>query len=97
MHLQVKSVKQARLGGIEGYRLTLTKGMGWAFKAKPVTVVPKVMALGSFNPNAAGFFHAGSWVIYMPSLLDSPDGFMDFLGPRPSMTIIDTDVDLTGQ
>jgi hypothetical protein len=96
-HIELKSAKKRKIAGLTAYYLTLSKGHMWAIKGAPAGVVPKVMALESYNPNASTFFHSKPYVIYMPNLLDAPDAFNNFVGPRPGMTVIDTDVPLEGQ
>jgi len=96
-HIELKSAKKGKLAGLTGYYLTLSNGHMWAIKGTPQQVVPKVMALKSYNPNASGFFHSKPYVLYLPTLLDAPEAFIGFVGPRPGMTVIDTDVPLAGQ
>lgn len=78
------------------YYLTLSTGHAWAINGVTADIVPKVMKGKEYSATASFFLRSGPYVVFFPTL-NAPDAFMSHAGPRPGMSVIDTDLDLSGQ
>ena len=78
--------------GFDACQLTLSSGAtGWVINRTPAAVVANVVNDPSYRETASFFARSGDFVLYLPSLARAPESFINFSGPRPGITVIDTD------
>ena len=92
-HIGLTAATPVQFLGFDAYSLTVsTGGTGWAIKGTPAALVPKVITDPSYGETASVLFLSGSYVLYFPDLTDMPEAFNLHVGPRPGMSVIDTDL-----
>jgi hypothetical protein len=91
-HIGLVSATHTPYLGFDAYQLTLPNGgTGWAINGTPDAVVPKVITDPSYSQAASVLFLSGNYVLYFPNLARMPEAFIVHTGPRPGMSVIDTD------